>query len=108
MKISISPLPLFDSIEFIKDQKAPKYSCSGNICDKCKHYLADGHVFILGVTHDHSIGSGGNGIPNRTGHVAVIKREAAEKIFTGYDINKNQIFYMTDDAMYDLGLILKE
>jgi len=81
------------------DIEAPKNVAWDKIpCDECKSYMEQGIILI-------SVKDGASGDnPYRTGGFAVIKEEAAKRIFTGFDVSKQRVAFIEDSAWNKLGL----
>lgn len=67
-------------------------------CSKCQDYIKQG-IILISVKDGES---GDN--PYRTGGWAVVKQEAAEKIFNGIDFNKQRICFVEDEVWNRVGL----
>lgn len=67
-------------------------------CNKCKDYMKQG-IILISVKDGES---GDN--PYRTGNFVVMKQEAAERIFTGIDFNKQRICFVEDTVWQKVGL----
>ena len=68
-------------------------------CQKCQKFMKDGVILIS--CRD---GEEGSDNPYRTGGWWVIKLEAARRIFTEVDVDKNRIFFIPDSVCQHLGL----
>ncbi len=67
-------------------------------CSKCKKYTEQGIILIS--VKDGEAGDN----PYRTGGWAVIKQEAAEKVFNNIDFNKQRIMFVEDKVWDIVGL----
>lgn len=66
-----------------KTAEAPKKVCTGQLCDNCQKVIDEGGIFFIAVKDGES---GKN--PYRTGQVAALKEEAAQKMFPDFSYQK--------------------
>ena len=64
-------------------------------CDECKGLMAQGVMLISVRDGEH------NDNPYRTGKIAVVKEEAAQKMFTGF---KGRVAFVEDNVWKKIGL----
>jgi len=81
----------------MEDKEAPRKAVwNKEPCDECKKFMDMG-IMLVSVK-DRS----DNENPYRTGRVAVIKEEAAHKIFN--NLGKDRFAFITDEAWDNIGL----
>lgn len=77
--------------------EAPRHMCiNKEPCDECKSYMAMG-VMLISVQDNTDPEN-----PYKTGHIAVIKQEAAQRMFP--NIGENRIAFVEDSVWEKLGL----
>lgn len=78
--------------------EAPMHMCiNKEPCDQCKEYMKQG-ILLISVRDNTDQEN-----PYRTGHIAVIKEEAAKNIF-GTDILKSRAAFIEDSLWNKIGL----
>lgn len=75
-----------------KTAKAPKITCTGNICNDCKKIIDEGAIFFIAVKDGET---GKN--PWRTGQIGALKEEAVQRMFPDFPYQK--INYI-EESMY--------